>query len=126
MSEVRFIEDGTNDLIGYIKEPFFCFDIVFSIHNKKGDQEFLIDGPCFQCSLWCNLCGGSQTSFFVTTPDLRVLSKMIKTKPKTEHKYRSDDENETLVFPLDCTDEELALLVATAVLIDFKYFDDNV
>jgi hypothetical protein len=31
---------------------------------------------------------------------------MIKTKPKRENRYKSDDENDTLVFPLDCTDEE--------------------
>eukprot|EP00747_Dinoflagellata_sp_TGD_P164414 gnl/TRDRNA2_/TRDRNA2_184321_c0_seq1.p1 gnl/TRDRNA2_/TRDRNA2_184321_c0~~gnl/TRDRNA2_/TRDRNA2_184321_c0_seq1.p1 ORF type:complete len:226 (+),score=48.76 gnl/TRDRNA2_/TRDRNA2_184321_c0_seq1:80-757(+) len=109
--------------VGKVEDPFACCTMNQHIYNDQGELVFNVDGSICQCGLCCKLC--ADVEFSVTDPHSGEEIGHI-TKPKVTCMEMCKKINRFQVqFPEGCSEHDKALLVASAMLLDLAYFEEN-
>jgi hypothetical protein len=120
--------------IGSVVEPYTCFDPLFHIMDASDNVKWKIHTDCCQCGVFCRgCCGKLSTVVFPIysgdkkTEDFKVenSSGRIKKKCGGFHELFTDANYFTIKFPVNATPEEKFLLIATTLMIDYRYYEDT-
>jgi len=124
---VTYVEDGKNEYIGKVKNPWTCYDIVLELFDKDNNLKYKIVGNCCQVGLWCN--GPSdccQTiDFDIKTPSGEIVAGLRKKSPGCVAAMVSEADNFSVHFPANCTKEDKALIMSAVMFLDFRFFEEK-
>eukprot|EP01016_Furgasonia_blochmanni_P007714 TRINITY_DN13092_c0_g1_i1.p1 TRINITY_DN13092_c0_g1~~TRINITY_DN13092_c0_g1_i1.p1 ORF type:complete len:581 (+),score=45.64 TRINITY_DN13092_c0_g1_i1:195-1937(+) len=125
--DVYLVEHGENVHLGKITSPCTCMNLQLDIYGDKEQILYKIEGSCCQLGLWCNWpCEACQLIHFdVKGGDGAILSGLDKKSPGCMKAMMSDADNFAVEFPLTCSLEERALLLAATLFLDFRYFEES-
>jgi len=106
--------------VGRIDDPFDCCNMNQQIFDADDNVRFKVTGPKCQSGICCPLC--ADTQFEVTDKDDKMVGAI--TKPALNLGEACLQTNRFAVkFPEQCTMNDKALLVGSAMLLDLQYFD---
>ncbi|EAS05396.1 scramblase (macronuclear) [Tetrahymena thermophila SB210] len=126
--EVNVVDNGQNLYAGKVVNPFYCCDLGVHVYDRAHNLKFIVEGSCCQCGVLCRPwpCESCQTVYFdVKSPDGTVLSNLIKRSPGCLKACITNLDNFSVVFPPNASVEDKALLTATALLINYSYFEET-
>lgn len=100
------------------------------MHDKDNQPVYKIQASCFQLAFWlnckCEACTKVEFEIKDASKNDFVIGKMIKQgKSCCGDPLNSDADNFSMEFPRNATWRHKALLVTTAVFIDFMMFEDS-
>jgi hypothetical protein len=127
---VYYVEDGKDEFIGKIVNPFLCCacNLINEIYDKHGNKKFVVDGSCCQLGLWCKgyPCSACETiDFDLKNPTGEVISNIKKKSPGCLKAAFSDADNFAIHFPKGATSEDKALIMAATLFMDYRYFEEK-
>jgi len=124
---VTYVEDGKNDYIGKIRDPWTCANIVNEVYDKDNNMKHIVEGSCCQIGMHCKgpfeCC--ETIDFDVKTPSGDVVSAIQKRSPGCLAAMVSDADNFSVHFPANSTNQEKALLMCSVLFLDFRYFEEK-
>jgi len=124
---VTLVEDGKNEYLGKIREPFTCCNIVLDIHDKDNNIKYNVNGSCCQCGLHCK--GPSDCcqviDFELKIPSGDTVAGIQKKSVGCLQASISDADNFAVHFPANCTKEEKALIMCATLFLDFRHFEEK-
>lgn len=123
------VKDVVDDAyLGAVIDPCTCCGMKFRLVDKDDNDVAAVDGGCCQCGLCCPLpCGPcSEVNFDITDASGSNVGHMTKRVPGCcKFFLASDVDNYDITFDGVSDPETKALIMATALFIDFKYFNVN-
>jgi len=124
---VTYVEDGKNEYIGKITDPFNCCNIVLDIHDKNGNIKYKVDGSCCQIGMHCKgpfeCC--ETIDFDIKIPSGDTVAGLQKKSPGCLKAMISNSDNFSVHFPANATKEDKALLMCAVLFLDFRYFEEK-
>lgn len=119
----------TGEKVGSLQDPFACCDLTFHVRDSEDKNVLDVNGGCCQWGLCCPLpCGPcSEVAFPIQdTESGNEVGNLQKKVPSClKFLVASDVDNYKLDFGGVKHPQYKALLIATAIFIDFRYFNDN-
>eukprot|EP00441_Pelagodinium_beii_P013175 CAMPEP_0197708920 /NCGR_PEP_ID=MMETSP1338-20131121/128197_1 /TAXON_ID=43686 ORGANISM="Pelagodinium beii, Strain RCC1491" /NCGR_SAMPLE_ID=MMETSP1338 /ASSEMBLY_ACC=CAM_ASM_000754 /LENGTH=251 /DNA_ID=CAMNT_0043292851 /DNA_START=56 /DNA_END=811 /DNA_ORIENTATION=+ len=124
---VMTISDANGTQIGNIEDPCTCCSLRFHARDPSGEELFTVDGGCCQWGLFCPLpCGPCQkVEFQILSPDGDELGEITKKIKCCKWMVADDVDNYKVEFGAVQHPAHKVLLIALAIFMDFKYFNDN-
>lgn len=119
----------TQNKIGSIRDPCACCDLTFQVRDPNDDPVLKVRGGCCQWGLCCPLpCGPcAEVNFdiqdYKTGADVGHLKKKVPGCCKWL--VAPDVDNYKIQFGGVQNPEYKVLMIALAIFIDFRYFNDN-
>ena len=125
--EMKIFLTETNTLLGTIENAFSCCDPVFNIYDKEGKLIFYIESDCCQCGYICrnNCIGKTEECVFFIYRENDKSNAIGEINKKAASSLLSIADNYSIIFPKNATIEEKVLLMISAVMIDYQYFEKN-
>jgi hypothetical protein len=124
---VNWVEDGKNEYLGKIRDPFNCCNIILDIHDKNDNIKYKIDGSCCQIGMHCKgpfeCC--ETVDFDLKIPSGDTVAGVQKRSPGCLKAMISDADNFAVHFPAACTKEDKALIMCAVLFLDFRYFEEK-
>jgi len=124
---VTLCEDGKNEYIGKIRDPWTCCNIINEIYDKDNNIKYKIEGSCLQIGMHCKgpfeCC--EHIDFDVKTPSGDVVSTIQKRSPGCLKAMMSDADNFSINFPANATKEDKALIMSAVLFLDYRYFEEK-
>lgn len=122
--------DATNGaVVGKMVDPCSCCDLTFTMQDPEGNEVLKGKGGCCQCGMCCPLpCGPcSEVNFPIVDAqsgdDVGHIQKKVPSCLK--FLFASDVDNYKVEFGKVQNPNYKAMLIAMAIFIDFRYFNDN-
>ena len=121
---------ANNQPLGRIKQPYTCFDPMFSTYDSTGNKRYTIHADCCQCGLLCanNFLGKlSEVTFHIysngnmTSPPSGSITK----KSATASELVTSADSYQVNFPRDATPEDKMVLIAAGLMIDYQFFEES-
>lgn len=119
---------------GKVYEPFTCIDPYFHIFNSSNNLRWQVHANGCQCGICCRAgvfgkCSEAKFNIFSAEKEKledenkdgeikRLFSGLVQ-------ELYTDADNFFISFPLTATPEEKLMLIATTLMIDYRYFEDN-
>jgi len=124
---VRYVEDGKDEYVGKIKDPWTCCNVVNEIYDKDNNLKYIIDGSCMQIGMHCKgpLECCETIDFDIKTPSGEVVSTLQKRSPGCAKAMLSEADNFAVHFPANATKEDKALIMCCVLFLDFRYFEEK-
>ena len=105
----------TGNIIGTVSKGFAFFSRLFHIRNAVGQHLFDLTSPMF--SPW---------TFYITEHDTQAQLGTVKKKwSGLAQEIFTDADNFGVEFPARLPRESKSLLLASCLLVDYMYFEDN-
>lgn len=126
--EVSIVEGGQNIYAGKVVNPFYFCNLGVHVYDRTGNLKYMVEGSCCQCGVLCSPwpCESCQTVYFdVKSPDGTVLSTLTKRSQGCFRACFTNCDNFSVIFPPNASVEDKALLTATALLINYQYFEQT-
>jgi len=122
--DVTDVETGVR--LGSIKEPFTCWDFKFLVQDTDNNTVMRVRGDCCEWGLCCPYpCGPcAKVDLNVLQTNSGTTGSVQKKAPLCWNFLRGKEQDDTyrVDFGTVQAPEDKALLMALAILIDFKYF----
>jgi hypothetical protein len=118
--------DGTQ--FGRIKEPFRYCSPLFETYDEEDHSKYYLEIPYCQCGFCCRSGCGKCYEFYgniYNDPSLSNPVGVIKKKEKCVQEMISDANAFVITFPVDATINDKLNLIATVLMIDYRYFEEN-
>jgi len=124
---VTYVEDGKNEYVGKVKNPWTCYDIELELYDKDNNLRYKIVGNCCQVGLWCKgpLDCCQTIDFDIKTPSGEIVAGLRKKSPGCVAAMVSEADNFSVHFPANCTKEDKALIMCAVMFLDFRYFEEK-
>mmetsp|Transcript_58702 Transcript_58702/g.136544 ORF Transcript_58702/g.136544 Transcript_58702/m.136544 type:complete len:259 (-) Transcript_58702:92-868(-) len=126
---IEMTDANTGQKLGSIQDPFACCDLTFTVRDPNDEPVLKANGGCCQCGLCCPLpCGPcSEVNFPVTDANTGADVGHVQKKVPGCCKwcFAPDVDNYKVDFGGVSHPQYKALLVALAIFVDFRYFNDN-
>ena len=124
---VSYVEDGKNEYVGKIKDPWTCCNVVNEIYDKDNNLKYIIEGSCMQIGMHCKgpLECCETIDFDIKSPSGEVLSTLQKRSPGCAKAMFSEADNFACHFPANATKEDKALIMCAVMFLDFRYFEEK-
>jgi hypothetical protein len=125
---VTWTENGKDEYLGKIRDPWNLCNLLVDIHDKNNDIKYKIDGSCCQLGLFLKgwPCDPCQTiDFDIKSPSGETVSHLQKRSQGCFKAAISDADNFSVFFPPNATKEEKALIMCSVIFLDFRYFEEN-
>jgi len=121
------VENGANKFVGTIKNPWSLCDAVLEVFDQDNNLKYVVNGSCCQLAFWCKApCQSCQTvNFDIKTPSGETIANLQKRSPGCCTSLLTDADNFSVQFPSNATKEDKALLMATALFIDSRFFNES-
>ena len=123
---------NTSTNFGKVYEPCTCCDPMFHVMDSKDLIKWKVTADCCQCGIICReSCGKcSEVIFPIYSGDKTVFEPgkgegYIKKLFSGMKELISDADSFELSFPVNATPEEKLMLIATVLMIDYRYYEDN-
>lgn len=114
------VKDGTGQLIGILRQKFHLLKGLFDVLDEQNKIVLQIQGPCLTCS-----CVGD-VDFEVFQPGgNQKVAQISKKWTGLAKEMFTDADNFSVNFPMQMPVNHKALLLASAFLVDFMYFEDT-
>jgi hypothetical protein len=112
---------------GKVREPFSCCDPMYHIIDAQNQMKWKITADCCQCGM-CGGCG--EVLFPVYSSNKSDLSPnnsdgCIKKLDGGCKEMMSDATNFEILFPMNMSPEDKFMLIATALMIDYRHFEKD-
>jgi len=124
---VTWVEDGKSQYIGKIIDPWTCCNIINEIYDKDNNFKYKVEGSCLQIGMHCKgpfeCC--EKIDFEIKTPSGDVISGIQKKSPGCLAAMVSDADNFSVHFPANASKEDKALIMATVLFLDYRYFEEK-
>ena len=114
------VQSPPGTIIGYAKQQFTWFYPKIIIQKGQGEAFFAANGPF--CALGKCVAGDAD---FVLTRGKEKIGKVSKKWGGATQEIFTDVDTFGITFRKDLDTTTKALLLATAILIDFAFFEDN-
>lgn len=128
-------EVGSGKEIASMSDPCACCDLTFQIHDEDGDDAMTVNGGCCQMGLFCPLpCGPcAEVNFAVKDQDGNEVAHIQKKVPSClkfiaapdVDNYNLDFDGLSSAYESPKLEAMKLALMAIAIFIDFRYFNDN-
>lgn len=118
-----------NQKIGRVYEPFKCCDPTFQIFNGAEQHKYTIIANCCQCGFFCKKCAETKFDIFSTfnySESSTPVGSISKKFSGLIQELFTDADNFEVFFPEDATPEDKLMILGTTLMIDYRYFEDNV
>jgi len=126
---VDVIDATSGDKIGSIKDPCACCDLTFALRGPDDNTALKAVGGCCQWGLCCPLpCGPCATVSFPVkdASSGEEVGKLEKKVPGCcKFFFAPDVDNFDVDFGGVQSPQYKALLIALAIFMDFRYFNEN-
>lgn len=123
---VTYVEDGKNEYVGKISDPWTLCDIALKVYDKDNKLKYIVEASFCQMGLLCNCpCCSCTVDFEIKSPSGHTLSRLQKKNPGCAKATLSTADNFALHFPPGATKEDKALLLSTVLFLDFRYFEEK-
>jgi hypothetical protein len=124
---VKYVEDGKDEYVGKIRDPWTCCNVVNEIYDKDNNLKFIIEASCLQVGFHCKgpLECCETIDFDVKTPSGEVISTLQKRSPGCAKAMLSEADNFAVHFPANATPEDKALIMCATLFLDFRYFEEK-
>ena len=106
----------TGEILGVVKQEFFCCEPKFSVYDKDDNKVFIINGPCIQCG-----CGDIE--FAINDIHGNKCGAVTKKWSGILKEAYTDADNFNLSFPLDLDVKLKATLLGAVFMIDFMFYE---
>ena len=114
---------------GRISEPFNVCTPFFETYDEDDHSKYYLEIPYCQSGFCCRKsCCGKCNEVYGNIYNNRSLSNpvgVIKKKEKCVQETISDANTFVITFPVDATVNDKLNLIATVLMIDYRYFEDN-
>ena len=125
--DVTYTQGG--QLIGQVKQPFTCCDPYFTVFDNSGTLKYFVHADCCQCGICCanNFCGKMSEAVFNIYKDAGLtepVGSIVKKVASFSELITSADSYQ-VNFPLDASPSEKILLIVTALMIDYQFFEQK-
>lgn len=123
-------EDGSREYIGKVIDNFDCCNYSFDIKNNENKTVFYIEASCCQCGLLtrcpCKGCEKVKFSLWRGNKQQKIGGPLIKYgKRGCVKNMLTDADNFSVPFPGGTSFTERCLLLAVALFIDYRMFEDS-
>lgn len=113
--------------IGTICSEYSVCDPIFVIYDHDGEEIFYIEADCCQAGFMCrnNVFGKTdEAHFFIYDYNNRdeVIGDICKQSASSYHSIADDF---SLNFPIKATVKQKLLLMLTAIMIDYQFYEKN-
>lgn len=115
------ISDGAGRPVGRIDDPFACCLVNQHVLNSQGEERFYVRGSCCQLGLYWACC---DVSFDVESAASGAKGRIQKIFDGFGEIFLNTNRFK-IDYPPDATEEDKALLFASAMLLDLQYFEKN-
>jgi len=124
---VNYVEDGKNEYVGKVKNPWTCMDIVLELFDKDNNLRYNIVGNCCQVGLWVKgpLDCCQTIDFDIKTPSGEIVAGLRKKSPGCVAAMVSEADNFSVHFPANATKEDKALIMCAVMFLDFRFFEEK-
>ncbi|EAR83257.3 scramblase family protein (macronuclear) [Tetrahymena thermophila SB210] len=125
---VTVVENGMNQYLGKIREPFRFCDLCVEIEDAAGNLKFIISGSCCQLGYLCMGCpyqSCQELTFEVKNPAGELITRILKKSAGCLKSCFGKTDNFTIGFPPGLSPEDKALFMAATLLIDYMYFENK-
>jgi len=124
---VMTISDVNGTEIGEIEDPCTFCSLRFHARDPSGEELFSVDGGCCQWGLFCPIpCGPcAKVNFDILSPDGDQIGEIEKKIKCCKWMVADDVDNYKIEFGGVQHPAHKVLLIALAIFMDFKYFNDN-
>lgn len=126
---VDVIDATSGNKIGSIKDPFACCDLTFNVRDQEDSTVLKANGGCCQWGLCCPLpCGPcAEVNFPIADASSgEEVGKLQKKVPGCcKFFFAPDVDNFDVEFGKVQAPQYKVLLIALALFMDFRYFNDN-
>lgn len=126
---VDVIESSSKVKIGSIKDPFACCNLTFALRDPSDNDVVRANGGCCQWGLCCPLPFGPCATVEFQLEDVRSgkpAGSMTKKVPSClKWCFAGDVDNYKLDLEGVSEPQWKAMLLALAIFVDFRYFNDN-
>ena len=109
---------------GRIKEPFTCCSPVFETYDENDGSKFVLIIECCQRGFICSKCYELIGKIY-KYGNLNMEVGCFTKKVKCCQEMFTDANTFLIYFPVDCTVEDKLNLIATVLLIDYRYFEES-
>ncbi len=127
--EVHTDYSSVNKTVGYIKDIFQCCDYKFGIYEGVNvDPTFTVEGSCCQCGIHCHCpCGPCERISFdvIEQNSGNKVGEIVKVWSGCVKEMFSNADNYAVTFPLTATWTQKSLLLACALFMDYRYFEES-
>lgn len=128
--KVMFLENGKEEYFGKVVDNFDCCNFSFSVKDQDHNTVYHIEAKCCQCGIWCK-CPCEQCEkivFEIWSGDKKhqLQTPLMKIGKKDCAKnMMGDADNFSVPFPSDASFRDRCLLLACALLIDYRMFEES-
>ena len=115
-------------ILGIVKQPLSCCDPIFTINDEEA-LKYYICADCCQCGYCCgnNFCGKLSEIVFNIYEDQNMeapVGAITKVPAKFEEIITNAD-SYVVAFPSNATPYVKLLLIITALMIDYRFFESS-
>ena len=114
---------------GRIREPFRACSPLFETYDESDQSKYYLEIPCCQCGFCCRMgtCGKCSEVYgnIYEDPSLTTPVGVIKKKEKCAQEMISDANTFFITFPVNATRNDKLNLIATVLMVDYRYYEDN-
>jgi len=108
--------------------PFTCCTVTFHVNNSTG-MLYTIEGACSQCGICCEPhCGRCCETILNIYRGSDITSQPCGSFVKQSqcfNSYCTNSDAFLINFPKGCSVEDKLLLISTAMMVQYIYFEDN-
>lgn len=123
------VDQGKDQIIGYVIDRWACCDFVYDLTNELKDSPlYTIKATCCQCGLFfrcpCSPCERVNFPIFENKSKGQI-GNLANVWPGCAKVCCSDADNYSATFPLSMIPEHKIMILAAAILIDYRYFEKS-
>lgn len=128
--EVYFVEgDGKERLLGYILHPWTLCAQEVTVQDSHKNTIFNVEAACSQLGLMCRACPCESCQlvhFDIKSPDgSQNLANLDRKSAGCCRSAAFQGDNFYVEFPTSFSKEQRALLFATVIFLDIRFFAEN-
>lgn len=128
--EMTGINHETDKEIGKVIDDWRCCDPSFQIYNENNEKKYKVVGTCCQIGLMCKACPCYETKFFIYNKDdeevpEKAVGSIVKKERDCIKSMVTDADQFDIFFPQGATVYDKLMIMGTALMIDYTYFEDE-
>lgn len=127
--DVYYTENGAYLYLGKVVDDFDCCNYSFSVYDNQGIKIYHIEAKCCQCGIWCQCpcdsCERIEFQFYAGDKRMQYPENIKKTGNGCLKNTIGDADNFSIPYPSDAPVEHRSLLMAAALLIDYRMFENK-
>lgn len=124
---LKYVENGADEDLGKILLPWTCWDYHADVQDANGSLKYKIIANCCQLGFCCQCPWGpcQHIRFDVKSPMGEHIGTLEKYSKGCIKASLEDSSNLVFKFPENVDLKEKTLLLAAAVFLDFRFFEEK-